>query len=467
MDRRLSQGIRRMSEGFLQIANTDRILDLHDLGMHNVASEYRLVSKCEEAEASLGPPRRKLTFVEMKEKISTKFALINLMKGMLGAGCFSVPLAFKQAGYLTGFGIIFTLGILSAICMIKLVKCSGYLSKINQSAPLDYGNMAYKATQASYKPLRRFAPISKFIVNSSLIILQLGICCVFYIFVVYHLHELLEFLMENPPSRATLFPLVLPAFILLCSLSSMRALSLVSLGGNFLMLIALAVIMFQLVTCEHKKLEDLPVYTDIRGIVTAAGAILYALEGQAMVLPLENRMKRPEDMTGPFGVLSIGVGMVVIIYSFAGFFGFLAFGDDVQDTVTLNLPNNELGIFVKSVLLLVVYSGFLIQIFPIVAMIWPMIKRKLKNSCGVQQTTKRIVHFAFRYAIVLIVFILAYSIPRLSDMVPLVGVTAGMLLALITIRTTPRTCIMMAAKGTRIFSGGVLELEEMILKVDT
>lgn len=50
--------------------------------------------------------------------------------------------------------------------------------------------------------------------------------------------------MNDVPSRATLFPMVLPAFILLVSLSSMRALSLVSLGGNFLMLIALAVIMF-------------------------------------------------------------------------------------------------------------------------------------------------------------------------------------------------------------------------------
>lgn len=51
-------------------------------------------------------------------------------------------------------------------------------------------------------------------------------------------------------------------------------------------------------TTEHKKLADLPPVTDLGGVVSAAGAILYALEGQAMVLPLENRMKRPEDMTG-------------------------------------------------------------------------------------------------------------------------------------------------------------------------
>ncbi|CCD61560.1 Amino acid transporter transmembrane domain-containing protein [Caenorhabditis elegans] len=380
----------------------------------------------------LFPPSESSVDLEhYKKAISSKFALINLMKGMLGAGCFSVPLAFKQSGYVSGLVIIVVLGFLCALCMIKLVKCAGYLSKVNQSAPLDYGNMAYKATQASYTPIRKLAPVSRALVNSSLCILQLGICCCFYIFVVYHLHELLEFVMNDVPSRATLFPMVLPAFILLVSLSSMRALSLVSLGGNFLMLIALAVIMFQLLTTEHKKLADLPPVTDLMGIVSAAGTILYALEGQAMVLPLENRMKKPEDMKGPFGVLSVGVGMVVVIYSFAGFFGFLTYGNDVQDSITLNLPNDHLGIFVKAVLLFVVYSGFLIQVFPIVAMIWPAIKKKLRTTCGVSTTTKRIVHFAFRYSIVIVVFLLSYAIPRLSDMVPLVGVTAGMLLALV------------------------------------
>ncbi|RCN34791.1 hypothetical protein ANCCAN_19360 [Ancylostoma caninum] len=31
-------------------------------------------------------------------KISTTFALINLMKGMVGPGCFALPMAFRQAG---------------------------------------------------------------------------------------------------------------------------------------------------------------------------------------------------------------------------------------------------------------------------------------------------------------------------------------------------------------------------------
>lgn len=48
-----------------------------------------------------------------------------------------------------------------------------------------------------------------------------------------------------------------------------------------------------------------------------------------------------ELISGPFGVLSVGVGMVVVIYSLAGFFGFLAYGNDVQDSITLNLPNDQ------------------------------------------------------------------------------------------------------------------------------
>lgn len=45
------------------------MLDLHDIGMHNVQSEYQLVSKWDEAEEALGP-QRKMSFIERKEKIS-------------------------------------------------------------------------------------------------------------------------------------------------------------------------------------------------------------------------------------------------------------------------------------------------------------------------------------------------------------------------------------------------------------
>ncbi|KAK6017118.1 hypothetical protein OSTOST_17395 [Ostertagia ostertagi] len=55
-------------------------------------------------------------------------ALINFLKGMIGPGCFSLPLAFRQAGLWTGFALVFFIGLLTCICMAKIVRCSQFLS---------------------------------------------------------------------------------------------------------------------------------------------------------------------------------------------------------------------------------------------------------------------------------------------------------------------------------------------------
>lgn len=89
-------------------------------------------------------------------------------------------------------------------------------------------------------------------------------------------------------------------------------------------------------------MEDLPAITSFEGIMEACGSILYTFEGQAMVLPMENRLKNPKHMVGPFGVLSIGMGLVTIVYATAGFIGYITYGKDVQGSITLNLPNTPL-----------------------------------------------------------------------------------------------------------------------------
>lgn len=74
--------------------------------------------------------------------------------------------------------------------------------------------------------------------------------------------------------------------------------------------------------------------------MSAAGSILYAFEGQSIVLVMENKLKHPEDMIGEVGVLSTGMNLVIIIYAACGFFGFAKYGSDVKGSITLDLPKS-------------------------------------------------------------------------------------------------------------------------------
>ncbi|KAI1712332.1 transmembrane amino acid transporter protein [Ditylenchus destructor] len=115
--------------------------------------------------------------------LSWSATLINFIKGMIGPGCLSLPLAFKQAGLWTGFILVFAFGFLNNHCNLQLVHCSQHLSKRKGHSKLDYGGVAYEACAHSFKCLRPYKHWAKAIANSTILAFQLGICSVIYVFV--------------------------------------------------------------------------------------------------------------------------------------------------------------------------------------------------------------------------------------------------------------------------------------------
>ncbi|ETN73152.1 hypothetical protein NECAME_13610 [Necator americanus] len=90
--------------------------------------------------------------------------------------------------------------------------------------------------------------------------------------------------------------------------TSIRVMSYISLAGNVFMALSIILIFSQLLPAEHLTAE-LPWFTNFRRVVLATGAVIYSFEGQALILPLENRMKHPSEMRGWTGVLSTGMAL--------------------------------------------------------------------------------------------------------------------------------------------------------------
>ena len=99
----------------------------------------------------------------------------------------------------------------------------------------------------------------------------------------------------------------------------------------------------------------LPWFTDTRHFLIASCTILYSFEGQALVLPMENAMKKKSQILGPIGVLSQGMTIVTVAYTSMAFLGFSTYGAsavcslqlvylpfiagaEVAASITLNLP---------------------------------------------------------------------------------------------------------------------------------
>uniref|UniRef100_A0ABM0MZG7 Proton-coupled amino acid transporter 2-like n=1 Tax=Saccoglossus kowalevskii TaxID=10224 RepID=A0ABM0MZG7_SACKO len=209
------------------------------------------------------------------------------------------------------------------------------------------------------------------LVNAFLILTQLGFCCVYFVFMADNLQQYLirEIINKTHTDKA-----------------------LVYVAG----------------------ISDLPIFF---------GSAIYAFEGIGVVLPLENKMKYPNDFKK---VLYAGMSLVTGLYLSMGILGYLCFRSSLKDTITLDLPENEgLYLAVKILFSGAIFVSYGLQFYVPVDIIWPTFKNKLPEKYQVFG------EYVFRTILVIITLLLAVSIPKLGYFISLVGSLASSALALI------------------------------------
>ena len=115
----------------------------------------------------------------------------------------------------------------------------------------------------------------------------------------------------------------------------------VSLIGNGLLMFSIGVVFFY-VFQKLPPIDTMPAFGSLGGLPLFFGTAIYSFEGITLVLPLQKDMKRPQDFSGPTGLLNIGMCIVLCLYFSVGFFGYWHFGADIKSSITLNLPPDQM-----------------------------------------------------------------------------------------------------------------------------
>jgi len=342
--------------------------------------------------------------------------LIHMLKGSLGTGILAMPEAFKNAGLANGTVCTVLIGILCTYCLHILFKAQYIMCKRLKVPILTYPESMKVALESGPQCLRKFAPMSPLLVDFFLIVYQLGICCVYVVFVAVNIKAVVDMYLPGYDVKLYILALLIP-FILINCIRNLKLLAPFSTLANGLTFASFGIVLYYI-------FQELPDITTVPNFGTAYtfplffGTTLFALEAVGVVIALENNMKTPKSFGGAFGVLNIAMVIIVALYVGMGFLGYWRYGELSQPSITLNFPPEDtLAKTVNILYSIAIFISYGLQGYVPVKIMWDTyILKHVENS---KYTLGW--EYLLRVTAVIITFILAVTIPLLGLFISLFG----------------------------------------------
>lgn len=339
--------------------------------------------------------------------------MMHILKANIGTGVLAMPSAFKNVGLWLGFVLVPLIGLVCIHCMNILIQSHNHLCDKFNYESLDYDQVASLSLACGPRWIRRFvAKKAHIIVTVFLIFTQVGFCCVYIMFVVENLQLAMLNLFNLQYSTTVYLLLVFPIIGLTSCTSNLKHLARFSTLANILQLVGLSLIFFDLLqfhTYSHRyeSTEDPPatngtspasapapafrdeqhievnqfVSGDIfAGLPLFFATAVYAFEGIGVVLPVIKEMRYPQRILGLNGVLNSSMALVALLYMAMGFFGYSKYGQYVQGSITLNLPDSTLNEIVRVTFVIAIGLSYALQFYVPWTIIWPFIDESLFYS---------------------------------------------------------------------------------------
>ena len=129
------------------------------------------------------------------------------------------------------------------------------------------------------------------------------------------------------------------------------------------MFLALGVIVYydiKLISMNSTEPKDIKIF-DLAHYPLFFGIAILNFEGNPATLNVQASMKHPKQFSKVFVISAITVSSLVISVSSLSY---IAYGSEVEDLITLNLPHNELTTLVRLIYSFGLLASFPLQMFP-------------------------------------------------------------------------------------------------------
>ncbi|CAG9781899.1 unnamed protein product [Diatraea saccharalis] len=389
-----------------------------------IVTTYNMTKDVESAEFDPFTERK------LENPTSNMDTLTHLLKASLGTGILAMPLAFKNAGLI--FGIFFTIlvAVICTHCSYILIKCAHVLYKKTRRTNMTFPEVGEASFANGPQALRRFAYSFKIFILVSLFLTYFGTCSVYTVIVAKNILQVVAYYMdtkeEDVEIRIFIIALLLP-LIFMAWVRNLKYLAPISMIANVFMGLGLGITFYYIVGTGELKVDNIK-----NMLIKPPGEwaeffslSIFAMEAIGVVMPLENAMKTPKSMLGICGVLNKGMSGVTLVYILLGFLGYLRFGEEVKDSITLNLDETQIPAqIVKIAIAIAVYCTYGLQFFVCIEIMWNAIKDKF---------TKRpdLADYIMRTIMVTACVLLAVAVPTIGPFMGVIGAFCFSILGLI------------------------------------
>ncbi|VVC86307.1 unnamed protein product [Leptidea sinapis] len=150
---------------------------------------------------------------------------------------------------------------------------------------------------------------------------------------------------------------------------SLKVLAPFSALANLMTFVGLGIIVYFLLTGKKSE-EPLDLWGSPATFPLFFGTILFALTAVGVVIAIENNMKTPKAFVKPFGVLNVGMTIIVVLYVAVGSIGYLYCVSDCSDSITLDLPQGPFASTVMGMFAVAIFISYGLQCYVPVEVLW-------------------------------------------------------------------------------------------------
>lgn len=136
---------------------------------------------------------RRKSIREQQKRLTYLEALMHILKGNIGTGCFAMAFGFKNSGIAAGVICSVIVSLISLHVQHILLQCADYIKERNNlEIPPDYALTMEASFACSKSPfIRKSAKTFKNFCNLFICLTQFGFCCVYILFVADNVTQVL------------------------------------------------------------------------------------------------------------------------------------------------------------------------------------------------------------------------------------------------------------------------------------